>query len=81
MKRKLKKFAYTLLLALHLMIVVFVPLIPWILLWYFQHNWLIAAGVVTFVFIQLPIMFYASTKDESIVDKLIDKIDFYSRKN
>jgi protein-S-isoprenylcysteine O-methyltransferase Ste14 len=80
MKRKLKKFGYTLILTLHLLLVLFVPLVPWILLWCYQHNWLIAVGVVVFVGIQLPIMFYASTKEQSIIDKLLDKIIFYSKK-
>lgn len=80
MKRRLKKFAYTLILTFHLMLVVFVPLIPWILLWYYKHNWLIVIGVITFLCFQLPIMFYASTKEQSIIDKLLDKIILYSKK-
>lgn len=79
MKRIFKKFAYVFLLALHLDLVIFIPIIPWVFLLAYQENWIIPIGIFTFLFIQLPIIFYSIVKDNSIVDKLIDKIIQYEK--
>ena len=74
MKKKLYKFGYLLLLALHLILVFVVPVIPWIFVLHNPHWWSILIAVGVFGVVQLPIMLYAATKDHSIIDKLFNKI-------
>ena len=74
MKKKLHKFGYLLLLALHLMLVFVVPIIPWIIVLHHPHWWSILIAVVIFGMIQLPIMLHEATKDHSIIDRLFAKI-------
>lgn len=74
MKKKLHKFGYLLLLALHLMLVFVVPIIPWIITLIHPQWYMVVMAICIFTFIQLPIMLYAATKEHSIIDKLIEKI-------
>lgn len=77
MRNRMKKFAYVLLLAIHLIMVFVVPVVPWLIALAHPTPWLIALAVVVFMFIQLPIMIYASTKEHSIVEKLLHKIESF----
>ena len=77
MKKRLHKFAYLLLLALHLIAVFVVPIVPWVITLMHPQWYTVIAAICIFVLIQLPIMLYAATKDHSIIDKLIAKIKEY----
>lgn len=75
MKEKLRRFAYVLLLAIHLIMVFIVPVVPWVIALAHPKTWLVILACCVFIFIQLPIMIYACTKEHSIIDKLVEKIE------
>lgn len=78
MKKKLHKFGYLLLLALHLIAVFVVPIVPWIITLIHPQWYMVVMAICIFTFIQLPIMLYAATKEHSIIDRLIEKIKDYN---
>lgn len=74
MKNRLKLFGYCILLTLHVILVYFVPGLPWYFVVKHGHDLgFILMGIIT-VFLQLPIMIYATTKENSIMERLVMKI-------
>ena len=70
-KTKLKLFGYCVLLTLHFILVYFVPGLPWYFVIKHGHDLgYILMGCIT-VFLQIPIMVYATTKEHSIMERLV----------
>lgn len=70
-KTKLKLFGCCVLLTLHFILVYFVPGLPWYFVIKHGHDLgYILMGCIT-VFLQIPIMIYATTKEHSIMERLV----------
>lgn len=70
-KTKLKLFGCCVLLTLHFILVYFVPGLPWYFVIKHGHDLgFILMGCIT-VFLQIPIMIYATTKEYSIMERLV----------
>ena len=79
-KTKLKLFGCCVLLTLHFILVYFVPGLPWYFVIKHGHDLgYILMGCIT-VFLQIPIMIYATTKEHSIMEQLVMAIrDLHER--
>ena len=74
LKTKLKLFGCCVLLTLHFILVYFVPGLPWYFVIKHGHDiGYILMGCIT-LFLQIPIMVYATTKENSIMERLVMKI-------
>ena len=77
LKTRLKLFGYCVLLTLHFILVYFVPGLPWYFVIKHGHDLgYILMGCIT-VFLQIPIMVYATTKEHSIMERLVMAIRTY----
>ena len=74
LKTKLKLFGCCVLLTLHFILVYFVPGLPWYFVIKHGHDLgYFLMGCIT-VFLQIPIMIYATTKEHSIMERLVMRI-------
>ena len=74
LKTKLKLFGCCVLLTLHFILVYFVPGLPWYFVIKHGHDLgYILMGCIT-LFLQIPIMVYATTKENSIMERLVMSI-------
>ena len=74
MKKKLQLFGCCILLVLHAFLVYVVPAIPWFFVVKHGHDLGFVLMAIITLFIQLPIMVYATTKKQGIFERLVMKI-------
>jgi uncharacterized membrane protein len=74
MKRKLKKLGLMLALMLHSFVVVCIPVTSWVVAIAIEKTWMYIIAAVLYFFVQVPIAVYAITKNNSIFDKIIERI-------
>lgn len=74
MKAKLKLLGYCILLTLHVVLVYFVPGLPWYFVVKHGHNLGFILMAIITVCLQIPLMIYATIKDNGVMARLIIKI-------